>query len=128
MKVEPKLQQVPTQYSSSQRIIIVIKPFFLCGQIYHSFHDEVKLYKTHWWKCNGACQHRPPFYGLVKRSMNRAPGPNDNWWAAHQASCNGSFIKIREPENYGVKKKKEGSAGKSSGPGKLFLISVQINI
>lgn len=75
--------------------------------IYHSFHDEVKLYKQHWWKCSGPCQHRRPFYGLVKRSMNRAPGPNDNWWATHQASCGGSFVKIKEPEGYGVKKKKQ---------------------
>jgi hypothetical protein len=47
--------------------------------------------------------------------MNRAPGPNDNWWAAHKSSCNGSFIKIKEPEDYGVKKKKENDS--SSGPG-----------
>lgn len=82
--------------------------------IYHSFHDEVKLYKQHWWKCNGPCQTRPPFYGLVKRSMNRAPGPNDMWWAAHKSSCNGSYIKIKEPEDYGVKKKKE---TQKDGPG-----------
>lgn len=48
--------------------------------------------------------------------MNRAPGPHDNWWAAHQASCGGSYVKIKEPEGYGVKKKKEGNEHKG-GPG-----------
>ncbi|CDI97285.1 zinc finger RAD18 domain containing protein [Echinococcus multilocularis] len=67
--------------------------------VYHSFHDEVDNYKVHWWKCNGPCANRPPFYGLVRRSMNRAPGPNDLWWAEHQASCSGQFIKISEPES-----------------------------
>ena len=66
--------------------------------VYHNFHDEVALYKTHWWKCDGPCQNRRPFYGMVKRSMNRAPGPNDRWWAEHQSSCGGSFVKVKEPE------------------------------
>lgn len=39
--------------------------------IYHTFHDEVRYYKTHVWRCDGPCQHRPPYYGIVKRSMNR---------------------------------------------------------
>lgn len=73
--------------------------------IYHNFHDEVRLYQQHWWKCNGPCQYNKPFYGFVKRSMNRAPGPSDRWWANHQAICSGSFIKVKEPEGYGLKKK-----------------------
>lgn len=40
--------------------------------IYHTFHEEVRLYKTHHWRCNGVCKDKPPFYGWVKRSMNRA--------------------------------------------------------
>lgn len=36
--------------------------------------------------------------------MNKAPGPNDNWWANHQANCGGTFVKIKEPDNYGKKK------------------------
>ncbi|XP_050424760.1 DNA-dependent metalloprotease dvc-1 [Adelges cooleyi] len=77
--------------------------------IYHNFHEEVKLYKQHWWKCNGPCQNRKPFYGYVKRSMNRAPSPIDSWWAQHHATCGGSFIKVKEPEGYGVKKKSTNS-------------------
>ncbi|XP_050462197.1 DNA-dependent metalloprotease dvc-1 isoform X2 [Cataglyphis hispanica] len=68
--------------------------------IYHNFHDEVRLYRQHWWKCNGPCQHRPPFFGTVRRSMNRAPGPSDFWWSEHQRNCNGVFIKIKEPKNF----------------------------
>jgi len=30
--------------------------------------------------------------------MNRKPQPADSWWRTHQASCNGSFIKISGPE------------------------------
>ncbi|KAH9639987.1 hypothetical protein HF086_008082 [Spodoptera exigua] len=66
--------------------------------IYHSFHDEVKLYQTHWWRCNGRCQTVRPHFGIVRRSMNRAPGPNDFWWEDHKRKCGGTFIKIKEPE------------------------------
>ncbi|CAH1646432.1 unnamed protein product [Spodoptera littoralis] len=66
--------------------------------IYHSFHDEVKLYQTHWWRCNGRCQTVRPHFGIVRRSMNRAPGPNDYWWDDHKRKCGGTFIKIKEPE------------------------------
>ncbi|XP_044742625.1 DNA-dependent metalloprotease dvc-1-like [Chrysoperla carnea] len=66
--------------------------------VYHNFHDEVRLYKTHWWRCNGPCQYRHPFYGWIKRATNRAPGPYDHWWLRHQCTCNGTFIKKREPD------------------------------
>lgn len=66
--------------------------------VYHTFHDEVAMYKTHIWRCNGICQHRKPFYGWVKRTCNRAPGPNDNWWAKHHETCGGTFHKVSEPE------------------------------
>lgn len=81
--------------------------YVLYTQIYHNFHDEVRMYKTHVWKCDGPCVNRKPFYGLVKRSMNRAPGPNDIWWADHSATCGGKFHKIQEPENYGKNKTKK---------------------
>lgn len=66
--------------------------------VYHTFHEEVNVYRSHVWKCNGICQHRPPFNGVVKRTCNRAPGPNDLWWAQHQQTCGGYFKKISEPE------------------------------
>ncbi|XP_065160971.1 DNA-dependent metalloprotease dvc-1 isoform X1 [Atheta coriaria] len=74
--------------------------------VYHTFHDEVRLYKQHWWKCNGPCQHNRPFFGMVRRATNRAPGPNDRWWAEHSRNCGGTFIKVKEPEK--STKKKEG--------------------
>merc|ERR1712156_206078 len=40
----------------------------------------------------------------VKRAMNRAPCPNDNWWSQHQNTCGGTYTKVKEPENYGRKK------------------------
>ena len=73
--------------------------------VYHTFYDEVDYYKTHIWKCNGKCQNDKPYYGFVKRSMNRPPGENDYWWAQHKANCGGTFTKISEPENYKNKKK-----------------------
>lgn len=66
--------------------------------IYHDFHDEVKLYQTHWWRCNGPCQLRKPYFGIVRRTANVAPGPRDRWWTQHQRSCGGTFIKIKEPD------------------------------
>ncbi|XP_050404030.1 DNA-dependent metalloprotease SPRTN [Patella vulgata] len=73
--------------------------------VYHTFHDEVAVYKTHWWKCDGPCQQRKPYFGYVKRSMNRAPSANDFWWGEHQRTCGGTYTKIKEPEGYGQKKK-----------------------
>lgn len=66
--------------------------------VYHTFHDEVRNYQNHVWKCDGPCQNRRPFYGLVKRAMNRKPGPNDTWWKQHQDTCGGVFHKIAEPD------------------------------
>jgi hypothetical protein len=65
--------------------------------IYHTFHDEVDSYRTHVWQCGGPCKSQLPYFGLVKRSMNRAPGKSDTWWAKHQAECGGTYTKIQEP-------------------------------
>ena len=59
---------------------------------------QVELYQTHWWRCNGRCQGRSPHFGIIRRSMNRAPGPSDNWWSAHSRNCGGTFVKIKDPE------------------------------
>ncbi|KAM7536104.1 hypothetical protein Aperf_G00000104414 [Anoplocephala perfoliata] len=84
--------------------------------IYHSFHDEVDNYRQHWWQCTGPCARRPPYFGLVRRTVNRAPGPNDFWWSEHQASCNGQFIKIKEPADYKDKGKKAKKAKENIEP------------
>ncbi|KRY54456.1 SprT-like domain-containing protein Spartan, partial [Trichinella britovi] len=71
--------------------------------IYHNFHDEVNVHRQHWWRCNGKCRYRRPFYGWVKRATNRAPGPYDFWWAEHKNSCGGTFEKVKEPDGYQAK-------------------------
>lgn len=47
--------------------------------VYHSFSDEVDHYRTHIWLCNGPCKDKPPYYGYVKRAMNRPPTEKDHW-------------------------------------------------
>lgn len=79
----------------------IIRYFLSAGtniSVYHTFRDEVDLYKKHWWRCDGACKNRQPFYGFVKRTCNRAPGPNDRWFPQHEKTCGGKFIKVKEPE------------------------------
>lgn len=83
--------------------------------VYHSFHDEVKLYKQHWWRCVGPCQKQPPYFGMVKRSMNRAPGPSDFWWNDHQRNCGGRYIKVKEPTGFSDKKVKKANKNSSQG-------------
>ncbi|NXC34712.1 SPRTN protein, partial [Campylorhamphus procurvoides] len=73
--------------------------------VYHNFHDEVDLYRQHWWRCNGPCQNRGPYFGYVKRSMNRAPSAHDFWWDDHQQTCGGTFTKVKEPEKVSKKSK-----------------------
>ncbi|VDP87563.1 unnamed protein product [Echinostoma caproni] len=88
-------------------------------RVFHTFHREVENYQKHWWRCTGVCRQRPPFFGYVKRAMNRAPGPNDTWWGQHQALCQGHFVKIKEPE----KVKRSGSGGKKSSSSKSSTLS-----
>lgn len=66
--------------------------------VYHTFHDEVDSYRTHIWQCDGPCKAKAPFFGLVKRSMNRAPSRTDHWSKQHLEECGGTFAKIAEPE------------------------------
>lgn len=82
--------------------------------IYHTFRDEVDSYRTHVWRCDGPCKDRPPFYGFVKRSMNRPPQKADFWFAEHQQSCGGTFAKVSGPTTSKTRDKKPSSASKSS--------------
>lgn len=65
--------------------------------VFHTFHDEVDSYRTHVWQCDGVCKQQAPYFGVVKRSMNRAPGKGDSWWQRHGDECGGEFKKIAEP-------------------------------
>ncbi|KAF4092074.1 hypothetical protein AMELA_G00016830 [Ameiurus melas] len=82
--------------------------------VYHSFHDEVDVYRQHWWRCDGPCRTRKPFFGYVKRAMNRAPSARDPWWEDHRRTCGGTYTKIKEPENYGKKGKGEEKKDKNA--------------
>ncbi|XP_053499479.1 DNA-dependent metalloprotease SPRTN [Ictalurus furcatus] len=82
--------------------------------VYHSFHDEVDVYRQHWWRCDGPCRTRKPFFGYVKRAMNRAPSARDPWWEDHRRTCGGTYTKIKEPENYGKKGKSEEKKDKNA--------------
>lgn len=76
---------------------ICVLTFIIVGTnitVYHDFHDEVSLYKQHWWRCDGPCQKWKPYFGMVRRATNRAPGPNDRWWGEHSRNCGGTFIKV----------------------------------
>merc|ERR1712154_132768 len=75
--------------------------------IYHTFHDEVDEMRKHIWKCSGICSKKPPYFGIVKRSMNRKPGPSDNWYSRHKRECGGQWIKISEPKEFTEKMKKK---------------------
>jgi len=48
--------------------------------------------------------------------MNRAPSSLDPWWEDHRRTCGGTYTKVKEPEGYGKKGKKEGK--KASGNNK----------
>jgi hypothetical protein len=73
----------------------------------HTFHAEVENYQTHVWQCTGSCKDLPPYFGVVKRAMNRPPGPSDSWYQDHQKKCvGGAWIKIAEPPSKGKKKGK----------------------
>uniref|UniRef100_A0A6B2FXT3 SprT-like domain-containing protein Spartan (Trinotate prediction) n=1 Tax=Myxobolus squamalis TaxID=59785 RepID=A0A6B2FXT3_MYXSQ len=72
--------------------------------VFHNFFNEVSFLKKHWWRCDGPCHNRPPYFGIIKRARNRAPGPNDFWWNDHKKSCSGRYIKIKEPAPDGLPK------------------------
>ncbi|XP_007424885.1 sprT-like domain-containing protein Spartan [Python bivittatus] len=95
--------------------------------VYHEFHNEVDFYRQHWWRCNGPCQNRKPYFGYVKRVMNRAPSANDFWWAEHQQSCGGTFTKVREPKNSSKKCKEKDQQAKilSDGIGRAHGSNIQ---
>lgn len=59
---------------------------------------QVKLYQNHVWRCNGPCQKRRPYFGIVRRVNNKVPGSSDYWWNSHKRLCGGTFLKIKEPE------------------------------
>lgn len=105
--VSPYFTQVNACRSVTHMLIVVSDFSPPSFQVYHSFHDEVDVYRQHWWRCNGPCQNRKPYFGYVKRAMNRAPSALDPWWEDHRRTCGGTYVKVKEPEGYGKKGKKD---------------------
>lgn len=76
----PIFMQFANKINSSEPPSIRVTP-------YHSFVTEVDYYRIHHWKCERCAM-------LIKRAMNRPPGPYDAFWKSHVASCGGLFTKI----------------------------------
>ena len=74
--------------------------------VYHKFLDEVDYYAKYVWRCNGICRNKKPYYGYVRRQMNRPPQKADKWFMKHQKECGGTFIRI-SPTEEEEKKEKE---------------------
>lgn len=70
--------------------------------IFHSFYKEVEATRKHIWSCNGPCRWKPPFFGIVRRAMNRPPQLADWWWKDHLNTCGGTFSKVSGP-NFNIK-------------------------
>ncbi|XP_063610983.1 DNA-dependent metalloprotease dvc-1-like isoform X2 [Penaeus indicus] len=65
--------------------------------IYHNFHREVNKFRIHVYRCDGPCVSRRPFFGVLRRAIERPPGPTDRWWQRHAQECGGTFHKIEGP-------------------------------
>ena len=61
---------------------------------------------------------------MVKRAMNRAPSPHDTWWNEHAASCGGTFVKVKEPEDYSRKKDKRKEKEEPVGKGSKNIVDM----
>lgn len=66
--------------------------------VFHNFHEEVRYYQKHVWRCTGPCREQPPYFGYLRRAVNRAPSKSDFWYYDHQVSCGGTYVKVSEPE------------------------------
>ncbi len=86
--------------------------------VYHNFIDEVEYYTKYVWRCDGKCRNEKPYYGYVKRQVNRPPQKADKWWDEHEKKCGGKFIRIKptdeEIENEKKKKKNKKKNVKNS--------------
>lgn len=75
--------------------------------VYHSFHDEVEYHRKYVWRCTGKCRDWKPYFGYVRRAMNRKPSPSDYWWKNHEENCGGEFIRIDDEPDKNKEKKIE---------------------
>lgn len=50
--------------------------------------------------------------------MNRPPSSKDSWWSQHQETCGGTYIKIKEPDDYKKKGKNKDEESSKTPQGK----------
>ena len=100
--------------------------------VYHDFIDEVDSLKKHIWRCNGPCQQRKPYYGYLKRAVNRKPGPSDFWWRGHMQDCGGTYLKVSPettaPAAVGAQPRKKSAASSVAASTRMCLHSTSIYI
>lgn len=79
----PLFMEIADRINKSEPASVRVTP-------YHDFVVEVDHYRTHHWKCF-RCNM------MIKRAMNRTPGPHDSFWNKHETDCGGTFLKISQP-------------------------------
>eukprot|EP01025_Chloroclados_australasicus_P051205 TRINITY_DN5956_c0_g1_i3.p1 TRINITY_DN5956_c0_g1~~TRINITY_DN5956_c0_g1_i3.p1 ORF type:complete len:242 (-),score=25.98 TRINITY_DN5956_c0_g1_i3:1064-1735(-) len=99
--------------------------------VYHTFNAEVEEFQKHWWQCQ-RCNK------VVKRSMNRKPqiadcrwyrkggvevdcGDTTCYYHIHIRGCNGSFIKIKEPNNQNQSSDRSAAKRRRKGDGQQLI-------
>lgn len=80
--------------------------------------------RKYWWRCDGPCRDKPPYFGYVKRAMNRPPQAADWWFAEHQVgverrcelqrTCGGHYHLVKSPNLPNKAKSKDKSSDTSS--------------
>lgn len=60
--------------------------------------NDLDYSRQYWWRCNGICQDRGPFFGFVQTETASSPDNEVQWYAKHQELCGGTFMKIKGPE------------------------------
>uniref|UniRef100_A0A8C5Q1K4 SprT-like domain-containing protein n=1 Tax=Leptobrachium leishanense TaxID=445787 RepID=A0A8C5Q1K4_9ANUR len=78
----------------------------------HHFYAEMRALRKHWWQCNGPCGK------IIRRATNRTPTMTAAWRRRHGVECGGEFIKIKEPENYVPRRKRDDDDEQSGRPAK----------
>uniref|UniRef100_A0A8C5QA11 SprT-like domain-containing protein n=1 Tax=Leptobrachium leishanense TaxID=445787 RepID=A0A8C5QA11_9ANUR len=78
----------------------------------HHFSAEMRALRKHWWQCNGPCGK------IIRRATDRTPTMTAAWRRRHGVECGGEFIKIKEPDNYVPRRKRDDDDGQSGRPAK----------
>ncbi|XP_053568189.1 DNA-dependent metalloprotease SPRTN-like [Bombina bombina] len=61
---------------------------------YHTFHKEIEFYDNKWYRCDGPCNTKKPYYGFCVPYSCAKP----SWWDQHKTNCGGKFKKVQRPD------------------------------